>query len=109
MPYMTSPLENYTSCTGANLYCANRILNKISDYKTVGKTVSMSFIFSFPLFQIFDPFKQQNMTCYESCDDQQHSVQTTTSKYPAETTFTHEIDYCLLLIKFVDQCKIVER
>ena len=55
--------------------------------------------------QIWDPVHSKYVTCQQSCTDQTNAVQTTMSDYPAKPTFTHSTEFCMLLVKFVDQCK----
>merc|ERR1719233_948925 len=88
MPFITKDLKKYKGCKGTGVFCSKDILNKISNFKTV-----------------FDPFQQKNKSCYQSCEDQHQQVQTTTLNYPAEPIFSKLKDYCLLMLKFVDQCR----
>lgn len=92
MPYIHKELSTYHTCKADGLYCSTRIFDRISNYQT-----------------IYDPYQRQSKNCHASCNDQQHAVQTTTSSYPAEPVFQHNKDYCLLLLKFVEQCKVTER
>ena len=47
--------------------------------------------------------------CLEPCTDQQYSVTTATSAYPAQPTFPFSKEACLLVIKFFEKCKVSAR
>ena len=108
MPFMKQDLQSYKSCAGADLTCSKSILNKMSDFKTVSKCF-IHYWNKFIVMKVFDPFQLRNKSCLQGCEDQLHQVQTTTSTYPAEPIFDQLKDYCLLIIKFVEQCKVPVR
>ena len=105
MPYIKQDLKEYRSCAGAALTCSKNILNKMSDFKTVSDYLIQR-LNKFILIKVFDPFQLRNKTCLQGCEDQLYQVQTTTSTYPAEPIFEQLKDYCLLILKFVEQCKV---
>ena len=102
MPFIKDKsLKTYTSCKATQLLCSKNILNKLSKYNQVKAQPCTQLCNS----QIWDPVHSKYVTCQQSCTDQTNSVQTTMSDYPAKPTFPHSSEFCMLVVKFVDQCK----
>merc|ERR1719357_1534051 len=70
MPFIKQNISLFKGCMGSSLLCSSQILKRISDYQSV-----------------FDPFQLRHKRCMESCNDQIHQVQTTTSNFPAKPVF----------------------
>jgi len=96
MPFMANIGSNpkgepgVQTCRGVKLNCAYNIFNEMSkdDYK-----------------QIYDAYTAEPLKCREPCTDFQYSMETTTSSYPAFTTFTNSKEACFLIIKFFENCR----
>ena len=52
------------------------------------------------LLQIIDPYSKETVSCLQPCTDYTYQSQTTTSSYPAATTFLNSKEACMLVIKF---------
>ena len=111
MPFISSP--QYTTCKGVGLYCAQNIFGKMSkeDYKQVclclGSSPSQSIYIYISTIQsqIIDAYSGKTKKCLEPCTDFQYSLKTTTSSYPAESTFQNSKEACFLVMKFFETCK----
>ena len=59
--------------------------------------------------QIIEADSGEERQCLEPCTDQQYSVATTSSSYPAQPTFPYSKEACFLVIKFFEKCKVSAR
>ena len=55
--------------------------------------------------KVYDPITTNYVDCLQSCSDQTNLIQSTASDFPAKPTFPASQEFCVLLLKFVDQCK----
>ena len=67
---------------------------------------SLAYIFMFP--QIIDPFTNEKLKCLQPCSDNQYSMKTSTSGFPAKATFHYSQEACVLLLKFFEKCKTLQ-
>merc|ERR1711899_334745 len=59
--------------------------------------------------QVIDPYSGRREFCLQPCTDYTYQAQTTTSSYPAATTFLSSQEACMLVIKFFEVCKDTAR
>ena len=97
------------SCRGTGLTCAKNIFNKLSkeDYTYVSNKHSKSCLY-FIFLQIIDPFTNEKLKCLQPCSDNQYSMKTSTSGFPAKATFHYSQEACVLLLKFFEKCKTLQ-
>lgn len=92
MPFIKKDLSEYKTCKGAALLRSKDIVNTLSKRG-----------------EIWDHVHNRKVSCLSSCSDQTNMVLTTQAQYPARPIFSTSSEFCMLMVKFVDQCKEQEK